>query len=73
MEKLSSIGLGKEVIIHSLSKDEANLKLMEMGIIPGEKIKIIHIAPMGDPITIVIGGTTLSLRISEANNIIVNN
>jgi len=37
-----------------------------MGCIPGEKIEVIRIAPLGDPIAISITGYMLSLRKEEA-------
>ena len=42
-----------------------------MGCIPGEKIIIEQIAPLKDPISILVGGYKLSLRIDEAENITV--
>ncbi len=40
-----------------------------MGCLPGEKITIELIAPLGDPIAINIGGYLLSLRKQDAQNI----
>ena len=42
---------------------------MEMGCVPGEEVKVIQVAPLGDPISIAIAGYNLSLRLSEANSI----
>jgi ferrous iron transport protein A len=42
-----------------------------MGCIPGEKIIIEQIAPLKDPISVLVGGYKLSLRINEAENITV--
>jgi len=44
---------------------------MEMGCMPGETISIEKLAPMKDPISIFISGYLLSLRIDEAESIIV--
>lgn len=44
---------------------------MEMGCVPGEKIKVEQIAPLGDPISITVSGYNLSLRVNEAENIFV--
>ena len=40
-----------------------------MGCVPGEKIIIDQIAPLGDPISILVAGYHLSLRLNEAHNI----
>jgi ferrous iron transport protein A len=69
--KLSEVAAGKTVVVKSVIKDEIFLKLMEMGCVPGEKIMVDQIAPLGDPISIRIAGYHLSLRINEAENILV--
>jgi len=71
MKKLSQIKAGKRVIIHSFEKDDIFIKLMEMGCIPGEIIKVEQIAPLGDPISIWVSGYNLSLRLNEAEMILV--
>lgn len=71
MKKLSQIKAGRTVVIHSFEKDDIFIKLMEMGCIPGERIKVEQIAPLGDPISIMVAGYNLSLRISEAEMILV--
>jgi ferrous iron transport protein A len=71
MKKLSEIRVGKTVVIHSFENDDIFIKLMEMGCIPGEKVKVEQIAPLGDPISITVAGYSLSLRLNEAKNIIV--
>jgi ferrous iron transport protein A len=71
MKRLSEIKIGKTVIIHSFEKDEIFIKLMEMGCIPGERVRVEQIAPLGDPISISVAGYNLSLRINEAEKILV--
>lgn len=44
-------------------------RLMDMGVIPGELIKVEKVAPMGDPIEVTIKGYNLSLRKGEARGI----
>ena len=76
MKKLSELRVGKEAVIVAIEKDELYIKLMEMGCVPGEKVKVEQVAPLGDPISIFVSGYSLSLRLSEAFNIsveIVNN
>jgi ferrous iron transport protein A len=67
--QLSEIGIGKTVIIKRFENDDIFLKLMEMGCVPGEKITVTQIAPLGDPISIAVAGYTLSLRLNEAEHI----
>lgn len=71
MKKLSEVKTGTTVVIHSFEKDDIFIKLMEMGCVPGEKIRIDQVAPLGDPISISVAGYTLSLRLNEAEKILV--
>ncbi len=43
--------------------------LLDMGIIPGAKVRIIKFAPMGDPVEIRVHGYELSLRLDDCNKI----
>lgn len=70
-KKLSEVKIGKTVMIHSFESDDIFLKLMEMGCVPGEMITVDQIAPFKDPISITVAGYQLSLRIDEAEQIIV--
>lgn len=71
MKRLSELAIGQKAEIVSFEKDEIFIKLMEMGCVPGEVIKVEQKAPMGDPISISVAGYHLSLRINEANSIFV--
>ena len=44
---------------------------MDMGVTPGVTIKVIKVAPLGDPVEVNIRGYELSLRKEEANQIIL--
>lgn len=68
-KRLSEIAVGASVIIKEFENNDIFLKLMEMGCIPGETIKIDQAAPLGGPISIVVAGYKLSLRIDEADMI----
>jgi hypothetical protein len=47
------------------------LRLREMGLLAGTPITLVRTAPMGDPLEIKIRGYRLSLRKSEAEQILV--
>jgi ferrous iron transport protein A len=68
-KRLSEVRVGKYAVITSFENDDIFLKLMEMGCIPGEIVKIDQIAPLGDPISITVAGYHLSLRLDEAEMI----
>ena len=70
-KKLSEIRKGESVVVESFNDDLMKLKLMEMGCIPGEEITVDRFAPLGDPIAILIGEATISIRLDEAENVVV--
>jgi ferrous iron transport protein A len=41
-------------------------RLYEFGLLEGETVEVVALAPLGDPIEIRLGNTRLSLRKSEA-------
>lgn len=71
MKKLSDLKIGTIAIIEQFQSEMFSIKLMEMGCVPGEKIRVDKIAPFGDPICVQVAGYCLSLRINEAEEILV--
>lgn len=62
---------GEVGTIKGFSDNVISLKLMEMGCLPGSKIKMNYAAPLGDPISYYVAGYNLTLRISEASAILI--
>lgn len=71
MMRLSELKSGGKGLITGFETSELELKLMEMGCIPGEMVVIEKVAPLGDPISIRVAGYSLSLRKDEAKQIII--
>lgn len=46
-------------------------RLLDMGVIPGETVTVKAVAPLGDPLELVVKGYQLSLRKAEAHQIVV--
>ena len=44
-------------------------RLMSMGLLPGQTIRLVHEAPLGDPIAIEFNDCHMSLRLSDAADI----
>ena len=70
-KKLSELAPGKKAVIVALEDQELVLKLMEMGFLEGEDIMVEQIAPLGDPISVMVAGYQVSLRINEAESIVI--
>ncbi|MBL7062792.1 MAG: ferrous iron transport protein A [Anaerolineae bacterium] len=44
-------------------------RILDMGVVSGADIKVVRVAPLGDPVEFLIKGYNLSLRKSEAQHI----
>jgi ferrous iron transport protein A len=70
MTYLDSLRPGQPATIVELDGDDAGTRrLMELGLLPGEPVKLIGRAPLGDPIAILIRGTRIAVRVSDARRI----
>jgi len=47
-------------------------RLLEMGLVPGTRIRVVTIAPLGDPLRIEVRGGQWSIRRTEAAQIEVD-
>jgi DtxR family transcriptional regulator, Mn-dependent transcriptional regulator len=69
---LSELKKGQEAIIVKVGGEGAvKRRMMDMGVVTGSAISVIRVAPFGDPIEFSIKGYSLSLRKSEASDILV--
>lgn len=70
--KLSELKTGQTARIKKLScSGTLKSKLLDMGVLNGERIKIVRIAPLGDPVEVLIKQYKLSLRKKDIEGIIV--
>ena len=46
-------------------------RFYEFGLLEGERIELVALAPLGDPIEVAVGNTRLTLRKAKAANITV--
>jgi ferrous iron transport protein A len=70
-KRLSELKPGESGIIVSFDDDENFLRLMEMGFIIGEKVEVVQLAPLGDPMMVTVFGYQVSLRINEAERVVI--
>ncbi|MFY9923789.1 MAG: FeoA family protein [Opitutaceae bacterium] len=70
--KLSELPVGASATVRSFPKNgSATVRLREMGLLVGTPITLVRCAPFGDPIEIKVRGYHLTLRKSEAADVIV--
>ena len=53
-------------IVSNKATGSVRRRIMDMGLLPGERLEMIRRAPMGDPLEVLVKGYHLSLRKSEA-------
>jgi len=46
-------------------------RLMEMGVLPGTRVEVVRVAPLGDPIQLRLRSYSLSIRRREAAGIVL--
>ena len=47
-------------------------RLMELGLVPGTRVELVRVAPLGDPVELLVRGASLSIRKAEAGEIEVD-
>jgi len=70
---LSELEPGQHARIESIAGEPALVqRLYEFGLLEGEEIEMVAVAPLGDPVEVRIGNTRLSLRVREAAGVTVS-
>lgn len=70
MTTLDRLHPGQRARIVSLAGEPMVIqRLMEMGMLEGDEIEMLAIAPLGDPLEVRLGDYRLSLRRSEAAHV----
>jgi len=65
--RLAELAVGSEVSVTAVSGTGSfRRRLLELGILPGTRLELIGVAPLGDPLEILVRGSTLSIRRAEA-------
>ena len=67
---LADIPLGGAARVTSVAGPRAfRRRLLEMGLVPGTEVRVVTIAPLGDPLRIEVRGGQWSIRKREAAQI----
>lgn len=71
--KISELKIGQKARIIAIQKTDGvyRSRLISMGLIPGTELVLSRVAPLGDPIQILVRGFLLSLRKEEAKILLV--
>jgi ferrous iron transport protein A len=71
--RLSELSVGQSARVVSVdATTDSGVRAMEMGLIPGTEVKLVAVAPLGDPLVFELRGYRLSLRRAEAAGVQVS-
>lgn len=69
---IDDLKIGEDGVITQVGGEGAlRLRFLDMGLIPGTKVLLQKIAPMGDPIQIQVRGYELTIRREDAQKIAI--
>ena len=69
---LKELAIGKTAVIRSVGGEGAlRQHFLDMGLIPDAEVTLVKFAPMGDPLELRIHGYELTLRLADAEKILV--
>ena len=72
-DTLRELEAGESALITKIGGEGAlRQHFLDMGLIPGTKVKVIKFAPMGDPMEVKLRGYGLTLRLDDAAKIEVD-
>lgn len=67
---LNELKVGEGAVITAVGGEGAlRCRLLDMGLIPRTRVTLQKVAPMGDPIEIMVRGYELTLRVDNAKKI----
>ena len=69
---IASLKIGESGVVSGFTDELMSLKLLEMGCVPGSKIELDSIAPLGCPICINVSGYRLAIRMEEAATVLID-
>lgn len=72
---LDELEIGKDAVIASVRCSDHSLRrhILDMGLTPGTEVTLIKVAPMGDPMELMVRGYALTIRKDDAAKIEVEN
>ena len=72
MIPLSEVKVGHKVQVQNMDVDEpVNQRLLAFGLTPGAEVRVVHVAPLGDPIAISFCSQKVMIRRTDAARVMV--
>ena len=72
-KSLAGVPLGTSAVVRRVANGrQIARRLMELGLVPGTRVTVTRVAPLGDPLELRVRNYALSIRRSEALGIEVD-
>jgi Fe2+ transport system protein FeoA len=73
VSSLADVAIGRSATVREVAGTRTfRRRLLEMGLVPGIEVRVVTVAPLGDPIQIEVRGGQWSIRRLEAAQIVVS-
>lgn len=69
---IADLKKGESGVITDSSSKDIPLKLLEMGCLPGNKVKLLQLAPFSDPMYLNVNDSFLAIRKETATLILID-
>lgn len=70
---LKDLPVGKQARVERVAGERSfRRRLLELGLVPGTPVRVLRVAPLGDPIELSARGSCLSIRAREAQTVFVS-
>lgn len=70
---LKDLPIGQQARVERVQGERAfRRRLLELGLVPGTEVRVLRVAPLGDPIELSARGSCLSIRAREAQTVFVS-
>jgi len=70
LRSLANLPLGVAAVVRAVHSSRATARrLMELGLVPGTRVRVTRVAPLGDPLELHLRNYALSIRRADALSI----
>jgi len=69
---LHRVRTGKTAVVRAVAPDTAGRRLMDLGFVPGTRVRVLRTSPLGDPRAYLVRGAVIALRREDAARILVS-
>lgn len=70
LTSLATLAVGDVAVVEHVGGERAfRRRIMELGLVPGTRVELVAVAPLGDPLELLVRGASLSIRRGDAREV----